>query len=249
VTGKATGRATGCDLDATAAPDERIWRLGRAPAAWEWTDWNYAEADGAFGNRFDDPKSAYRVLDTSSRRLGTFVEVLSRFRKSPAVIAGLAEIVVDEEDEPLDRDAAPPGCVPVAWLDGREIGSAALADAAYARVSASRSLAYIRTVLAERLVHYGIDLDASTIRLADPRAFTQEVSRLVYECSTVTGERAFAGIAYESRFGDEFLNWAIFEDEQFEPFVHCESERLRRDDDDLRAALELHDLAMWEPPL
>ena len=104
-----------------------------------------------------------------------------------------------------------PGVVPEGWRAPRMIGEAMLAGE-FADVAHSRSLGYMRAWLAPDLAAYGLDdLDASTIRLQAPRTLTQRISRLVYECSTATGERAYAGIYYRSRLGDEFENWAIFE--------------------------------------
>ena len=57
-----------------------IYRLGRVPDPWAVPDWASAGPDGTFGNRFDDPDATYRVLYTSSQRLGCFLETLARFR-------------------------------------------------------------------------------------------------------------------------------------------------------------------------
>jgi hypothetical protein len=91
------------------------------------------------------------------------------------------------------------------------------------------------------VVHHGLDdLDAATVRLSAPRRFTQEISRYVYDQSTRDGRRRFAGIAYLSRLGDEFRNWAIFESPARETPWQNEPEvvRLDADDPDLRQALE-----------
>ena len=138
---------------------------------------------------------------------GPFVETLSRFRPDPEVVAGLAEIVDEHEEAP----ALPPGYVPRAWLDGRLMGDATF-EGVYADVGHSRSLSYLRRVLAARVVHHGLrDLDGAAIRLTAPRRFTQEISRLVYECTEPDERQQFAGIRYTSRLGDEFENWGIFE--------------------------------------
>ena len=44
-----------------ADPPAEVFRLGRRPDPWAWPDWAYAEADGTFGNRYDDPQGIYRV--------------------------------------------------------------------------------------------------------------------------------------------------------------------------------------------
>lgn len=59
-------------------------------------------------------------------------------------------------------------------------------------------------------IHFGLDdIDAATIRLTAPRGFTQEISRLVY--AWPADEGVFAGIRYQSRLGDQFVNWVMFE--------------------------------------
>jgi hypothetical protein len=205
------------------------------PDPWAWPDWAYAGEDGTFGNRYDDPLSEYRVLYASSQRLGTLVETLARFRPDPAIIA--AEI----EGEPRDEQfaTAAPGRVPASWLENRVLGTARCA-AVFADVGHTRSLAYLRTALASAAVRYGLDdLDAAAIRLGAPHGFTQEVSRHVYECTDTDGERAFQGISYLSRLGDDIRNWAVCEPAELDT---GDAIQLERDDPDLTEALALHGL-------
>jgi hypothetical protein len=83
-------------------------------------------------------------------------------------------------------------------------------DGGFVDLGSSDSLAYLRAALADRVVHYGLDdLDAGAIRRA-PRAFTQEISRYVFEHAREDAQPV-AGVRYGSRLGDEFVNWAIFE--------------------------------------
>jgi RES domain-containing protein len=225
-----------CDIEA-ASPGGPVHRLGRSPDAWAWPDWAYAGPDGTFGNRYDDPKAEYRALYASSDRRGAFVEVLARFRPEPAVLRELDEI----ELEPGERDEGPrPGQLPRSWLAGRAVGSA-LADGPFAAVGASRSLAHLRDRLADRALHHGVDeLDAAAIRAHAPRAFTQEVSRLVFECADTNSQPQFDGIAYRSRLGDEVVNWAIFEGPVGEARPReLESWPVDPDDPELATALEL----------
>jgi hypothetical protein len=163
--------------------------------------------------------------------------VLARFRPEPAVVRELDRI----ELEPDDRDDGPqPGQLPRSWLAGRVVGSA-LADGPFAAVGAARSLAYLRDRLADRALHHGVDeLDAAAIRAHAPRAFTQEVSRLVFECTEAGGQPQFDGIAYHSRLDDELENWAIFEPPSGEARLRdAQSEPVDPRDRDLAAALEL----------
>jgi RES domain len=207
-------------------PDGPLYRLGRQPDPWAWPDWSYAGPDGTFGNRYDDPEASYRVLYASSQRIGAFLETLARFRPDLEVLAELEQI--EGDDEP------PPG-VPRAWLDNRLLGEAAV-KGRFVDVGDSGSLATLRTALAASAIRYGLDeIDAATIRLRAPRAFTQQVSRFVYE------RGPSAGIRYRSRLGDDVLNWAIFEPapNASSPFVATTSTAVEADDPDLRAALGL----------
>jgi len=88
------------------------------------------------------------------------------------------------------------------------------------------------------------DDDAATIRLRAPRAFTQNVSRFVYEQRDEQG--SFAGIRYRSRLGDEIVNWAVFEPapDAPSPFLAKTSMPIEADDADLVAALDLLGLTL-----
>jgi hypothetical protein len=225
-----------CELEPVRAEGE-ILRLGRKPDPWSWPDWAYAGEDGTFGNRYDDPRSAYRVLYASSLRLGTLLETLARFRPDPAIIA--VEIDGDPRDTTYETLAA--GVVPASWLENRALGTARC-DAVFADVGHARSLVCLRTALAAEVVRYGlVDLDAAAIRAAVPRGFTQEISRYVYERTDEQGDGAFRGIAYLSRLGDDIRNWAIFEPAGIEALDECE---LDRDDSDLCQALALFGLKL-----
>lgn len=217
-----------------------VHRIGRAPDPWAWPDWSYATDEGTFGNRYDDPRGAYRVLYASTQRRGCFLETLARFRPDPALVAELAEIAGDPRDRRFQT--APAGAVPPGWLRRRRVGRARLSGEFF-DVGHSSSLAWLHALLAPRLVHYGIaDLDAAAIRLSAPRRFTQEVGRAIYEQADAKGGRRFAGLRYLSRIGDEFENWALFEPASIA--AAKPAERLKRDDPDLLAALELLGLAL-----
>ena len=186
-----------------------VYRLARAPDPWAWPDWSHAGLDGTFGNRWDDSEGEYRVLYASSSRFGALLETLARFRPDLAAVAGLREIEGD-------RDALSAGTVPREWFGRRVMGVAELAGS-YADIGAAASLATVRSQLAARALHHGLaDVDAAAIRVAAPRAFTQEVSRLVYGSRDAEGE-PFPGIRYRSRFDDGTDNWAIFEPAPGEP--------------------------------
>ncbi len=65
------------DLE-TVVPAAPVFRLARAPDPWTWPDWSQASLGGTFGNRWDDPEGAYRVLYVSSTRFGAPVSVSQR---------------------------------------------------------------------------------------------------------------------------------------------------------------------------
>lgn len=216
---------------ASVEPDRPLYRLGRPPNPWAWPDWSYAAPDATFGNRYDDPEGSYRVLYACSQRLGAFLETLARFRPDLEVLAELDRI--EGEDEP-------PAAVARSWVDARVIGEATV-EGRFVDIGDTTSLATLRIALAARAIHHGLDeIDAATIRLQAPRAFTQEVSRYVYE------QGSFAGIGYRSRLGDELLNWAIFEPgaDGRSPLADTSSARIEADDPDLRRALELLGLTL-----
>jgi hypothetical protein len=216
---------------ASVEPDGPLYRLGRYPDPWAWPPWSAAAIDGTFGNRYDDPDASYRVLYASSQRRGAFLETLARFRPDLEVLAELEQIEGDDESPPA---------VPRRWLRGRLIGKATV-EGRFVDVGGAASLATLRTALAANAIRHGLDeIDAATIRLRAPRAFTQQVSRYVYE------QGSYAGIRYRSRLGDEVLNWAIFEaapDGQ-SPLVATTAAPIEADDLDLSAALELLGLTL-----
>lgn len=79
------------------------------------------------------------------------------------------------------------------------------------RSAQAASRAVVRERLAAVALEHGLtEIDAAAIRAGMPRAFTQAVSRLVYECRSAGGGQ-FAGIYYRSRLDDGTSNWAIFE--------------------------------------
>lgn len=219
---------------------EQVYRLGRALDAWDWPDWAYAHKDGTFGNRFDDPQGEYRVLYASTHRVGAFMECLARFRPDPAIELEMPALVGDDADEAYRTRAA--GSVPSSWLADRRVGVAALTGT-LCDIGHSDSLAHLRTALAPRLLHYGLDdLDAGDIRTRAPRRFTQEISRYVYEQATPAGEGSFSGIRYGSRLGDELTNWALFEPN--EPVVHITGDPVDADDADLLEVLARYGLTI-----
>jgi RES domain len=220
-----------------AAPPELVYRIGRRPDPWAWPDWSFAGSDGTFGNRFDDPSGIYRVLYASSQRVATFVECLAYFRPDPAILAAYEQIGGCDDDSAEPTNA---GVVPHEWIAQRLIGTGRLRGT-YVELGHHDTLGALRAALLPRVVHYGLaDLDAAAVRLTLPRSFTQEISRFLFE-QTEAGQRQWDGINYQSRHGDDFENWAIFE-----PAAPARqsSTSLEAGDADLATALTLHGLRL-----
>ncbi|HUO72557.1 MAG TPA: hypothetical protein VMU39_17445 [Solirubrobacteraceae bacterium] len=152
--------STGAAL-ATRQPSNPVHRLGRAGSVWAWRDWAYAGEDGTFGNRFDDAAGTFRVHYASSQRLGAFLETLARFRPDPHVLAA----TITEGDQDAGYPTITAGLVSERWLAERAISEATLSGT-FVDIGHSATLAHLRTIMAARLLHFGLsDLDAATVRL------------------------------------------------------------------------------------
>jgi hypothetical protein len=148
-------------------------------------------------------------------------------------VAALGEI------DGADDDGPPPGVVPWTWLANRASGEAVVSGR-FADIGNASSLATLRTALAKSAIHHGLnDIDAATIQLSAPRAFTQAVSRFVHDWTDP--DNRFTGIRYLSRLGHDFVNWAIFESPPGEasPLESTTSNDIASDDPDLSEALRV----------
>lgn len=218
----------------------RVHRVGRRPDPWAWTPWQYAP----FNGRWDDPDATYRVIYTGASLYGCLLEVLAIFRPDPKLLTLYAEL------EEVDNDSAypnqPAGTVPSSWVARREVGVATLTGR-HVQVAIADTIAWLRSRVPHLLVRHGIgDLDGGTIRAAQPRAFTRDLSRWLYEFHDENG--VLAGIAFESRHGSGLRLWATFErhgdDAVSRHLTHRSQEPLSESDRTLRRALEHHGLAL-----
>jgi hypothetical protein len=210
-------------------PNLPLHRIGRWPDPWLPPDWAHAHSDGTFGNRFDDPQAYYRVIYSSSQRLGCFLETLARFRPDLTLLADLAEIEGEDDFTPL-------ATVPASWLVARLIGTANT-EGEYADVYAPGWISLLRRELASTAVALGLyEIDAATLQAGRPRQLTQEASLVVFR-------HGLDGIFYSSRYGHSIENWAIFE--PF-PLRNTSATAIAAEDPDLQSALRLHGLTMTE---
>ncbi|HKU21745.1 MAG TPA: RES family NAD+ phosphorylase [Terriglobales bacterium] len=207
---------------------EEIYRLARKPDPWAPLDWAWAELDGTFGNRYDDPESRYRVLYASSQRLGCYLETLARFRPDPTLATELNQIEGENDFYPL-------GQVPAEWFVARMLGTAAFRGE-YADVCGNEWLSRLRSELGPRLLtQFGIhDLDQAVLQAGAPRKLTQMVSRAIFNAG-------LDGIRYPSKYGSAIENWALFEPFKIEV---RRTDPIALDDTDLARALRLLRLAV-----
>ncbi len=208
-----------------SAIPQPVYRVGHARNPWSLPDWKY----GPFDGRWDDPRATYRVRYVAFERFGAFVERIVRYRFSLEVL------------ESLDASAGP---VPVQglpddWFETNTVGTAivdypsdnGLIDLATAEgmAAAHAAIAAASRASSHRLTDY----DASTLLSGNPRRFTQELSRYVYDAG-------FAGIVYRSRFAPDEFCVALFEGRH--EVRDDDAREIMRDDADLRQACDLHHL-------
>jgi hypothetical protein len=209
------------DMVSVPAPREVIYRIARGPdKPFALPDWDRAEPDGTFGNRFDDPggmfgilpEHRFRVIYCATQREAAFAEVVSRFRQRPGLNPVLAQIEDDEEslEEALggavDPDFLDHSLLTSDWLQRRRIRHTQIGTHGdFVDISHADSLAHLNGALAPLLTLLGIEqLDLSSITNQDPRVVTQYAARYIYH-------RGFSGIRYTSRLGANWECWALFE--------------------------------------
>ncbi len=169
----------------------------------------YAQPDGTFGGRFDDPSgrrgvptnSRFRVLYFASEPAGAFAEVLAHFRPDLAVLAALGS------------SPPPAAAVPAAWRTVRRVGATILnTQGAFVDIGDARTLKMFRPILAPTALALNLsDLDLSAFN-GPARLLTQEAARFVYEQRDRGGTPLFAGIRYTSRLHRTWECWAVFSD-------------------------------------
>ncbi|OUE20268.1 RES domain protein [Clavibacter michiganensis] len=185
-----------------------VWRVGRAPDPWGWTDWRYAER-GRFPGRWDSPDGSYRTIYAGSTPHACLVELLAPFCPDPSVADGLAAIVEDEADAALHPTVAP-GRLDDSWFGARRLGRAVLTGT-YCDITHSSTVAALRPRVLDQARQGGLaDLDVASLQDARPRQLTHAIGRALYE-ETADGRAVVDGIRFPSRHGRDLELWAVFE--------------------------------------
>ncbi len=177
-----------------------VFRVGFAPEPWNWSPWEYAP----FSGRWDDPEpGGYRVLYVGSTPYACYVEVLAQFRPDPDVALEIAALSHDSRDVRFPTTAG--GTVPLSWATPRRLGSAQLRGS-YVDVQHANTIAALRPRFLSLARRLGFrDFDGGAIRVPEPRALTQAVSRFLWEHTHDDG------VHFESRFGNRLTIYAVFE--------------------------------------
>lgn len=182
-------------------PPTSVWRIGRRlePLAYS----RISQLDAAqpnAGNRFDVPGGT--VLYAATLPEACFVETLAKFRPAP----GLAG--------PLHADAGymPAGSLPAAWRDSRVLVEISFtATLPFVDIDDTETLLDLDQELAPALRAAGVQqLDRGVVYSAN-RVLTRMLSSWVYAQTDVDGHPLYGGLRYESRLGQQWECWAIFD--------------------------------------
>jgi RES domain-containing protein len=224
-------------------PSTKICRVGRSQNddgssadPWALPDWRFAP----FESRFADPEknAQYRIRYVALTAYGAYVESLQHFRPDLALLKELAEIT--DAGEPVLGPA-----IPVVYFQKYALARAELVipgDQGLFDLVTGKGMARAHPAIqaaARQSGHKLSDYDASTLLSATPRAFTQALSRVVFEYND------FNGIAYCSRFDPSAICVALFEG------VHdvrdAEYDAIDQASQEFRKACAVHHLPIHAP--
>jgi hypothetical protein len=179
------------DIRCASGAERQVWRVGYAPEPWSWTGGQFAE-DGRFNGRWDDPNGVWRSLYVGDSPLTCYLEVLARFRFDPSLQSELAQIEQDHVDA-RDHATVSGGVLPRSWLQPRLVGRALLTGW-YAVPGDKVSLPTLRARFLPLAIRMHVsDVDAAAIRLAEPRAFAQQIPAWLFHQSG-PDDRPLAGV-------------------------------------------------------
>jgi hypothetical protein len=202
------------------------------------TDWSWAQEDGTFGNRFDDPgkyrgipeEDRFRMVYCATQRAGAFGETIARFRRSPRLVEGLRTV---DDEEPFEPELEG-GVLPEEWRLGRRLGSTRLDEGlVFADFASAETFQIFTEELAPLLVRFDLEEFDLSLITSRRRRVTQEAARYAYELAD--SGQVFAGVRYLSRLNPVWELWAVF----YDRMVHLPeelSETVREDDPGLEEA-------------
>ena len=196
------------DLQPAVLGRSPVFRIGRVPDPLAPPDWRYAQPDGTFGGRFDDPRGRrgvpssgrYRVLYLASHPSAAFAETVARFRPSLETTAQIG-------------GHTGRGIISREWRAARRIGATVVfSELPCVDLEHADTLQALRPVLAPVAARLGVE-DIDLGAMAGPqREVTQEAAWHIYQQRDVTGRPLFAGLRYVSRLNAHWECWAIFAD-------------------------------------
>ncbi len=222
------------EVATVAAPRGPVYRVGRAPRPLAPPSWAYAEADGTFGNRFDDPSARrgvppdgrFRMLYVDTTSAGAFGETIARRRPN---LESLARAGVTAVPRPV---------VSASWRQMRRLGVTVLTmSLPFVDITAAATLTALRPALAAVALEAGlsdVDLSAET----RPGRLLTEAARYIYEQRDIAGAPRYAGVRYLSRLNPDWECWAVFVDRLRHRVVRSGAE-IRADDPGLYEASAL----------
>lgn len=73
-------------------PPNEVYRVARKPEPWALLSWAWAQDDGTFYNRYDDPQAKYRVIYAATQLLSCFIETLACYRVDMQAAQELKEL-------------------------------------------------------------------------------------------------------------------------------------------------------------
>lgn len=230
---------------ATARPPlAQVWRVGRTPDAWAWTDPQYA-----YQQRWDDVGGDFRTIYAGDTALACYVEVLAHARPGLHADPGYRTIQEDPDDL-RDYPTPAPGSLQQSWITTRVLGTASLTGT-YCDITQLATIAALHATLISTAIRVGFtdfDVSALTSPSSSGRELTQTTANRIYR-HTSDGVPTYDGIRFTSRHGADLGLWAIFERPDDGPHSsRLSSEHdhpIELDDVDLIAALDLLHLT-WQ---
>lgn len=223
---------TGLEACLIPAPEDGVWRLGKAKEPLKYNKISSEDDRRSGGNRWS--LVSYGTLYCASELDGCFAEALAPFRVEP----GLRAIIGDDWQQPYYMT---PGNLPQDWRTRHTLVRLQPAkEARFLDVDDEQNLRMLSLELKQQLAELGVDgLTAEHIQ-GPNRRVTRQIAAWAIAQRTAEQGRLIHGIAYRSRFGMRQC-WAIFSDVDLE---EVESQPIWPETDGLRSVAEEYGLTI-----